>query len=268
MVNSITSSLIDNMTTVINNMKESTESAGNNPTGISEVQNTTAAGAPTSKLSTQEIDETPPVIPAQSEETPELEQGGEVTQSTVKTVASVCLPSFAAEVLAAIQESTSEMIRDNRMISYEAKMESADSLVDQAEQMRKQANYILCFGIASGALSIAGSLASISVSAVSMGNYASLGKSNEWLGSMNSIAGSTEKLASSTGSMIDSIGSFYQKGCEATISELQAEAERKDALAEQIDSINSSLQETVQKAIDTLSSITQSMNEARKYILT
>lgn len=62
--------------------------------------------------------------------------------------------SFGAMAMALIQESTSELVRDNREITYQAGMQSADLLEEQADKMREQATLQFVCGIIQGVMQI------------------------------------------------------------------------------------------------------------------
>ncbi len=171
--------------------------------------------------------------------------------------------TFGAAVLALIQEATSDIVRDNRSIVYEAQMQSADLMEKQADKMRDQAIVTLVMGIASGALQIAGGL----FTAVKTGKALNSGLSDASLGLKNTQIAAKQQLFTATTGMLDSSAKAGQGFLDADIKRLEADQKRIDAFADQIKSITDSLNQTVSKALDTMSTISQNMIDANKRIL-
>lgn len=202
--------------------------------------------------------------------------------------------SFGALALALIQQSTSELVRDNREIAYEAGMDSADQLEKQADKMRQQATVQLVCGVLQGALQIAGGLyQSIStaknlneslklqnelksqqpkeLSEMSEGerlNFSSeQNKINQQMELKNTKANAIGQLFTNTGSLVQGIGKSIETYIEADIKDIEARQKRLDTFREQIQSITESLQDTVKQALSSMSTISQSMVESNKRIL-
>ena len=76
-----------------------------------------------------------------------------------------------------------------------------------------------------------------------------------------------QQLFTATTGMLDSSAKAGQGFLDADIKRLEADQKRIDAFADQIKSITDSLNQTVSKALDTMSTISQNMIDANKRIL-
>lgn len=171
------------------------------------------------------------------------------------------ISSATAIIMAAIQESTSELIRDNREANYQAQMDSAKMTEQAADKIREQAAIKLACAIISNAINIGTSIASLTVS--TKGLKASDGDKTLIAGQAQAISG----IGQGVSGVVSSSGDYSAALIDAELKEIEADQKRIDAMVDQVKSITDSLQQLVQRAIETHSTITQGMNETTRKIL-
>lgn len=204
--------------------------------------------------------------------------------------ANAACASFFGSVLALIQQTNSQLLRDNREISYEAQMQVSDSLDKQANTMRDKAVVSLVTGIVQGGLQIAGGLSQMTASikaaseilkavpaAEGLNRSQTLlqalsdpvqGKAfSDLLQQANGIGAATSQMMQGAGNTANALGSYFAAQKDADLQEEQANQKRLEAFAEQIKSINEAFKQTVEAAIENSKSISQSMVETNKRIL-
>lgn len=217
---------------------------------------------------------------------------GAVTNYSAESLsqAHAACASFFGSVLALIQQTTSELHRDNRELSYQAQMQAADSLDKQAETMRDKAVINLVTGIVQGGLQIAGGMAQMASSikaaadvykAVPPAEGVSRSQAllqalsdpvqgsalSSYMQHINNYGSSIGQMMQGAGATANALGSFFATQKDADLQAEQANQKRLEAFAEQLKSINESFNQTVQAAIETSKSISQSMVETNKRIL-
>lgn len=197
------------------------------------------------------------------DDSPNLENPKSNLNSLNSTYAA--LPSAAAAIMALIQENLSELIRQNRDASYQAQMDAADLVDKEASNLRQKAVLTLASGIISGVVEIgAGAFSVISSSKVNTDNNAAN------LASMQQQANKTvaiNQIISTSGKMVSNSVDFFANLTDAKIKELEADEQRFKATIEQIKSVNDSLIQTVQKALESMSTIALGNIEMQKRIL-
>ncbi len=197
-------------------------------------------------------------------EQPTLGDEGTKTEITKKALSgslSAC-SSIGALVLAVIQQATSDMIRDNREISYEAGMAAADTLENEAENLREQADIQLGIAIACGVLELTSAMGSFAGSA-----KISEAASEQAAKAAEQFTQGFTSIMKGLNTMTEGIGKSEQTMIDAENKEIEARKERLQALKDQVDSINDSLRQTVESAISSMTAIVQGMNETTKHIL-
>ncbi len=172
--------------------------------------------------------------------------------------------SLGASVMAIIQQATSDMVRDNREVSYAAGMQSAEMMEKQADKMRDMAKVQLACAIIQGGLQIAGGLFQGIMSGKGIAD-AKMTESQKAL--FNTKISCFGQIFGAAGTFTEGISKNLTTGYEADIKDLEAEQKRIDAYADQVKSITESLQQTVSQAISSLQTISQSMVETNKRIL-
>ena len=180
------------------------------------------------------------------------------------------MPSMGANYLALISELSAEQRKESAEQRNLQTEQIVSELKEQASTIRDKAVTQLCLGIASGALSIAqgaisGSMMAKGLSAnnkldgVARQNADMMLNTN--VQSFNSAMGGVTGMM---GSITNSAGSFF----DADLKESDAKIERMRATNDALDSLEQSLKELSQKAISTMDTIQQNMNQTRTKILT
>lgn len=198
--------------------------------------------------------------------------------------------SFFGSVLALIQQTNSEMLRQNMELGYEAQMQAADSIEKQADTIRDKAVISLVTGIVQGGLQIAGGAVQMAASVRAASQVLKAAPAADGLtrnqalmqalqdpvkgkvfGDMmqqiNGKGSSMSQMLQGAGTATNAIGSYFAAQKDAELQEEQADQKRLEAFADQIKSINESFRQTVQSAIETSRSISQGMVETNKRIL-
>lgn len=171
--------------------------------------------------------------------------------------------SFAAVIMALIQQSTSELVRDNRNISYQAGMDSAESLEQQADTIRDTALAKLITDCISGTMEIAGGL----VQSIGMSPKFTSGLGDAQLQARGEQFSGISKFLSGLGSLSKAAGSFIESSGQAKLKEQEADQQRIETLRDQIKSITDSLAQTVEQTISTMDTVLQGEAETNKKIL-
>ncbi len=184
------------------------------------------------------------------------------------------VPSPGAAVMAAITDLSAEQRRQNKDIMIQESMTVAQTMLDQAKELKNKAVTQLVMGIVSGAVTIAQGATAIGMSlkAPSVPKDAAAG-SPEMLQYNAQLAAHTAKIQGVTGSLEgvgralsssgQAAGGFY----DSTIKEMDADIEKRRAAIENLRSLNQSFTELIQKSQGAYESIQQGMNQARTKIL-
>lgn len=179
------------------------------------------------------------------------------------TESSSLTASFGAKIMVLIQQATSEMIRDNREVTFKAGMDKADLMEEQADLQREQAVAQLATSIISGTIQIASGMFQIKSSTGTLNS--SLSETQKSL--LNTKTTGISQLFSASSNLVEGIGKSIQTFYEADIKDLEAKQQRLSTMSDQVKSITESMQQTLQQSISTLQTIAQSMSETNKRIL-
>lgn len=172
------------------------------------------------------------------------------------------LSSVTAIIMATIQKSTSEMIRQNRDSNFEAQMQSAELIEEQANKMREQATVKFACAIVSQVINVGTSLLSTSIA------VKGLNSGNEATKTLySSVAQAVGQMGQSLSGMVSASGEFVSSNIDAEIKQLEADQKKIDAMVDQVKSITDSFQQLVSKSIETHQAIMQSMNETTRKVL-
>lgn len=176
----------------------------------------------------------------------------------------VAMASAGATILALISQTLAEQVRENRNMTYEAQMQSADLMEKQASEMRKQATIKFACSIVSNVISLASSGIQMGMSIKIAGNSA---LSDAQKMAQSAAVTAFEQATKSVTGFIQAGGEYGAALVDSGLKELEADQKKIDAFADQVKSITESLQSVVQRSIDTSSTISQGMIEANKRIL-
>lgn len=160
--------------------------------------------------------------------------------------------SMWAKALSLITEMSAQQrqaTRDQKALQTEMQI---DNIMEQADTIRNKAIAQLVLGVATGAISIGMGAGGIRLQAA--------GKDQIFMQNFNNISSGLSGGVSGAG---QSAGSFF----DANVSELQAKEEQIKAMTDQLESLDQSLKELVQKALDTQNAIQENMNQTRTKIL-
>lgn len=160
--------------------------------------------------------------------------------------------SMWAKALSLITEMSAQQrqaTRDQKALQTEMQI---DNIMEQAKTIQNKAITQLVLGVATGAVSIGMGFGGIRLQAA--------GKSQQFMTSFNNISsGFSGAMQGAT----QSSGSFF----DANVSELQAKEEKIKAMTDQLESLDQSLKELVQKALSTQNAIQENINQTRTKIL-
>ncbi|MDD2966857.1 MAG: type III secretion system translocon subunit SctB [Desulfovibrionaceae bacterium] len=184
------------------------------------------------------------------------------------------MPSLGSTMLALIQECSSEQRRaaaDQRAIQTEL---TVDTIEEQAGEMRSKAITALVTGVVSGALSIAGGIASVGMASATLGKIKTdqlLPRadrmSDAQIMAKNSLTQGVGSLFSSSSQLVGTIGQGVTGFMEADIKQMDAQIERIRATTDTLKMLEDGLKELIQKTQSSMDAIQANMNQTRTKIL-
>ncbi len=181
--------------------------------------------------------------------------------SDADTLSFLALPSPGALVLQLITETASENRKINRELVFENTQMLIETMLEEAEEIRSNANVQLALGILSGVISLAAGIGGMGAAKGHFGG----GSLNEQLRGTYSQA--LQTATTSIGKMVDAGAGFHGSKSQATQKELQAEAESLRAIIDAIKSYNEAQTETIQKAMQAQQQLADGANQTRTAIL-
>lgn len=155
----------------------------------------------------------------------------------------------ALSLITAMSAEQRQATRDQKALQTEMQI---DNIMEQAKTIQNKAITQLVLGVTTGAVSIGMGFGGLSLQAA--------GKDQQFMTSFNNI--SSGFSGAMTGAS-QSAGSFF----DAETTKLHAEEERIKAMTDQLESLDQSLKELVQKALSTQNAIQENMNQTRTKIL-
>lgn len=139
--------------------------------------------------------------------------------------------------------------RDQKALQTEMQI---DNIMEQAKTIQDKAITQLVLGVATGAVSVGMGFGGISLQAA--------GKSQQFMTSFNNISsGFSGAMQGST----QAAGSFF----DTETTKLHAQEEQIKAMTDQLESLDQSLKELLQKALSTQDAIQENINQTRTKIL-
>ena len=214
------------------------------------------------------------------------------------------LPSFGANYMAMITDVASEQRRQNAEMRALQTEEMIDKIQDQAAELRSRAVTQLVMGIVSGTLSIAQGVMSAAMTIKGSANveqkaqsakmqtieqgtgggtkpltgkqmntlltesnkaYSSVQQTESML--LNTKIGMFNSCAGGVTGMVGSIGQALTTFSEAKMKDLEGDVERIRAAKENLQSLDDNLNTVIQKALATMDTIQQNINQTRTKIL-
>ena len=136
--------------------------------------------------------------------------------------------------------------------------------------IRDQAVANLAMGLVSATIQIGSSAAVAATSASAIKSTANIKDASLHAATLQakSLQGqSASQAVGGLGSIVDAAKEYVSASYDASIKETDAEIEMQRAMKEQLDSLNDSFKEVIQKAINTQDQIQQSTNQTRARIL-
>jgi hypothetical protein len=167
-------------------------------------------------------------------------------------------PSPGALVLSLITDMASKEREENRQLRWAQTESIVASMHDQANKMREQATIQLAMGITAGAVSIAGGLAQAKIAASGAGDTAQI---------MGTKAQGVGTAIGSVGGIFKSVGDFIGTTYQADIKKMDADQEKMRAMRDNLKDLDDSMKDLISKALSTMDSIQQNMNQTRTKIL-
>jgi hypothetical protein len=201
-------------------------------------------------------------------ESPDLQkpkQDGSETMTNLKTFFSGfdASASLGAAVMSLITKNASEQRQVNKEIKAATSEATAQSIEEQAKEMKEKAIIQLVLGVVSGAITIAGGAAT----AGRAGAAATSGLSDGTATLTNTKIGAQQQAYGGAASIVDTVSQFVGTKYDAKIKELEAETERSRASVDSLKDFNDSLTELIRKCLDTAQSMADNTNQARAKIL-
>jgi hypothetical protein len=174
------------------------------------------------------------------------------------------MPSLGSTMLALIQECSSEQRRaaaDQRAIQTEL---TVDKIEEQAGEMRSKAITSLVTGIVSGALSIAGGIASVGMASATL-NTPNLRDAQ--IMAKNTLTQGVSGIFSGSSQLVGTIGQGVTGFMDADIKQMDAQIERIRATTDTLKMLEDGLKELIQKTQSSMDAIQANMNQTRTRIL-
>jgi hypothetical protein len=213
--------------------------------------------------------------------------------SGISTFASGAVPSPGAMIMSLIVDMANDERKQTRELRWAQTESIVQSMEDQADKMREKAAVQLAVGIVSGALQIGMAGVQIGMAGASLGkskesidlhrnaklakqegnalqraefNDASklAAKQSDALGARAQAVGTMNQ---GMGGIIGSFSQFAGTMFDADLKKMDADQERMRAMRDNLKDLDDSMKELISKAIATMDSIQQNMNQTRTKIL-
>jgi hypothetical protein len=171
--------------------------------------------------------------------------------------------SLGAVVMSLITKDAAEQRKINKEIKAAEAESTAQSIEEQAKEMREKAIIQLVLGVVSGAVTIAGG-------AIAAGKAGSALTKNLDPGAAaltNTKIGAEQQAYGGVATITNAVSQFVGTKYDAKIKDLEAKEQRSRSTVENLKDFNDSLTELIRKTIQTAESIADSTNQARSKIL-
>jgi hypothetical protein len=171
--------------------------------------------------------------------------------------------TLAGSVMALLTLSAAEQRQANKEIKAAEAESTAQTIEKQAELMKKKAIVQLVLGVLSGAISIAGGIATAGKAGAAMGSGMSQADATLY----NTKLGAQQQAYGGAGGIVNTVSQFVGGMFDTEIKKLDADVERSRANVEALKDFNEGLTELIRKSLDTAQAMAESANQARTKIL-
>jgi hypothetical protein len=202
-------------------------------------------------------------LPELAKDRPDLETPKTLTPSSAQLEGLASTATPGAAIMALLTKSAAEQRQANKEIKAAESKAVADTIMEQASEMREKAVVQLVMGVASGTATIAGGAITAGKSSLAMGQGLSQGQA---MLSSTQIGGlSTSFQGGST--VFSTISQFSGTMYDASIKEQDASIERSRSTIESLKDVNEALTELIRKSLSTAESMQETTNQTRTRIL-
>ena len=170
------------------------------------------------------------------------------------------LPSPGALIMSVTTEYAAAQRRQNQELMWQETEALAQSMKDQAKEMRQAAVTQLVLGCVSGAVNIVGGIAQVGIAGSSAKQALTDPTMMVKLQGVGQMTGGAAK-------MIESGGQYVGSQMQARLKEMDADQEKMRAVRDSIKNLDETLRELIRKSLSAQNDIQASTNQARTRIL-